>query len=78
MRRLLPAHIVADMPMLVVVAGVIMALPGGNAMADNLLGAYVGGAVGQARVDTTAPYVGGAPRHGLACLVGAAPSPVRA
>jgi opacity protein-like surface antigen len=59
MRRLLPAHIVADMPMLVVVAGVLMALPGGNAMAGNLLGAYVGGAVGQARVDTTAPYVGG-------------------
>jgi hypothetical protein len=44
---------------LVVVTCVLLALPAGNTMANDLPGAYVGGAVGQARVDTSAPYVGG-------------------
>jgi hypothetical protein len=35
-----------------------LALPGGTATAGDLLGLYVGGAVGQARVDANAPYVG--------------------
>ena len=43
----------------VVVTCVLLALPAGNTMANGLLGAYVGGAVGQAQVDTGAPYVGG-------------------
>jgi opacity protein-like surface antigen len=45
--------------MSVAVACGLLALPGRNAMANDLLGAYAGGAVGQARVDTSAPYVGG-------------------
>jgi opacity protein-like surface antigen len=38
---------------------VMMALPIAPARADDPLGFYVGGAVGQARVDATAPYVSG-------------------
>lgn len=59
MRRLSLTHILADRPVLAGAACVLLALPGRNAMAADLLGLYVGGAVGQARVDVTAPYVGG-------------------
>jgi opacity protein-like surface antigen len=44
--------------MLVATACVLLAVPGRNAMAADLLGAYVGGAVGQARVDSTEPFGG--------------------
>jgi opacity protein-like surface antigen len=42
----------------VVVAGLaLMACPLSRALAENPLGLYVGGAVGQARIDVSAPYV---------------------
>jgi opacity protein-like surface antigen len=52
-------RIFSDMPVFAVAACVLLALPSRKAMADDLVGVYVGGAVGQARIDATAPYVGG-------------------
>ncbi|MFL6604011.1 MAG: hypothetical protein ACJ8R9_22150 [Steroidobacteraceae bacterium] len=39
-----------------VVACLLIAPPGGKVTAHDLLGLYVGGAIGQGRVDATAPY----------------------
>jgi len=53
MRRISPDRLV-----FVIVAGVLLGLSR-NAIADDLVGVYIGSAVGQARIDATAPYVGG-------------------
>jgi hypothetical protein len=41
-----------------IAACLLVQLPGGRAIAHDLLGVYAGGAVGQGRIDTTAPYIG--------------------
>jgi hypothetical protein len=57
------------------VALLLIAAPSGWAHADNLLGLYVGGAVGEARVDATAPVSGDFNEHHTAfkVMVGARP-----
>ena len=59
--RLIPSNgIYADIPALMVALLVLLALPCGNAMAEDSLGLYVGGAVGQSRVEaSTSSFYGG-------------------
>lgn len=56
MRFRASSRIRADVALLVL-ALVLLALPGGNALCEDLIGLYVGGAVGQSRVDATVPQV---------------------
>jgi hypothetical protein len=48
-----------DIPRLLLVTLVALAQPGGNALAEDLLGIYVGGAIGQSHVEATASQVSG-------------------
>jgi opacity protein-like surface antigen len=46
-----------DVPLLLLATLVLLAQPSCNAVAEDLLGLYIGGAVGQARVEASAPDV---------------------
>lgn len=52
-------RILSVIPVLVVVTCLLLTLPSGNAIAADMVGVYVGGAVGQGRIDATVPYVDG-------------------
>jgi hypothetical protein len=49
MRLISSSRIHTDIPALILAALVFLALPSGNAVAEDLLGLYVGGAIGQSR-----------------------------
>jgi opacity protein-like surface antigen len=60
MRLIVSIGTYSDIPARMVAAAMLLALPCGKAMAEDLLGLYVGGAVGQSRVEaSTSPFYGG-------------------
>jgi hypothetical protein len=56
MRLIASNRIHADVRLLVLAAVVLLARPSGEVMADDLLGLYVGGAIGQSLVDATTQW----------------------
>jgi hypothetical protein len=56
MRQNMAVHNSTNFITLIVAAVALLALPCGNAMADDLLGIYVGGAIGQAQIAAGASY----------------------
>jgi opacity protein-like surface antigen len=55
MRLISSSSIPTDIPLLILASLVLLAQPSRNAMAEDLLGLYVGAAAGQSRVEATAP-----------------------
>src|ERR1039457_1618747 len=55
MRAVLSKNSSATMQLLLVAAFGLLALRSGQVMADDLLGLYVGGAIGQSQVEATSP-----------------------
>ncbi|HTB65415.1 MAG TPA: outer membrane beta-barrel protein [Steroidobacteraceae bacterium] len=57
MRPKSSSKIYPHIPLLILVACVFLAQPGGHAVAEDLLGLYLGGAIGQSQVEAAAPQL---------------------